>query len=126
MSVVGIGTDLVSIERLTGALDRHGSALYERLFTERERAEAPPGREPEHFAGRFAAKEAVLKAIGTGWSGGVTWHDVETLRVPGGAPELRLTGVAAEIAARQGARRWHLSLTHDAGFALAFAVAAQA
>ena len=96
--VAGIGTDVVEVGRIRSALSRHGSRFVRRAFTEAEADYCSSKKDPAvHFAGRFAAKEAVLKALGVGWSGGVGWRDVEIL--PGeGAPRVRLRGRAAEVA----------------------------
>ncbi len=125
MHVVGHGIDLVEVARIAGMIDRHGERFLERVFTPGERAYAGRSvkRSAEHLAARFAAKEAVLKAIGTGWRSGIAWTDVEVVREPSGAPGVRVSGVAAEIAAALGATRWMLSLTHAGGFAAASAIA---
>ena len=125
MPIVAIGTDLARIERLAGAWERRGDRLLERLFTaaEREYCERRPRTRFAHYAGRFAVKEAVMKALGTGWRSGVRWVDIETLRDPGQAPRLRLHGACARHAERQGIARIHISITHDGGMAMAVAVA---
>jgi holo-[acyl-carrier protein] synthase len=98
-------------------------ALVERLFTETERAYAERSRDPgPRLAVRFAAKEAVLKALGVG-IGGAGFRDVEVLRDPEGRPSLALTGRAAALSARRGVRRWHVSLTHTDTVAIASVVA---
>ena len=122
--ILAVGLDLVEIDRFRTSLERGGVRFRERLFTPREQALARPlGREAEFLAGRFAAKEAVLKCLGTGWSQGVAWRDVEILSTPGGAPELSLAGRAAEVAAGLGFRGWTLSITHTERTAAAVAVA---
>jgi holo-[acyl-carrier protein] synthase len=123
--IVALGLDLLAIERLEQALERRGERLLERLFTPAERAycERRPARRVTHYAGRFAVKEAVMKALGTGWTRGVRWVDIEVRRVPGGAPELALHGASAAIARARGIERWHVTITHDAGIAAAVAVA---
>lgn len=124
MAVVGHGIDLVEVTRIAGMIDRHGERFLARCFTPGERAYAEGRkRRDEHLAARFAAKEAVLKALGTGWRGGIAWTDVEVTLEPSGAPTLRLTGQAAQYAEELGARRWVLSLTHAGGFAAASAIA---
>jgi holo-[acyl-carrier protein] synthase len=125
MSIVSLGLDLTEIERLREVEARRGTRLLERLFTEGERAycERRPARRIVHYAGRFAVKEAVMKALGTGWSRGVRWRDIEVRRAPGRAPELVLHGASAALAERRGIARWHVTITHDAGIAAAVVVA---
>jgi len=126
-SVAGIGIDAVDIGRFRKVLDRR-PALAERVFTDAERADAAGRGDPaEHLAARFAAKEAVMKALGTGL-GGFALRDVEVVRAGGtgagrGAPSLRLAHRAAALAADRGVRRWHLSLTHTDALALAMVLA---
>lgn len=128
MPIVGLGVDLVGVERIEKLLERHEDRFLERCFTESERsyAESNPKRRGEHLAARFAAKEAVLKALGTGWAEGIGWIDVEVVRSDAGSPSVKLTGRAAEIARRRGITSWHLSLSHASGFAVASAVAERA
>ena len=121
--IVGIGIDLVEVSRMARALDRSGPRLLERLFTPEERAGCQAlGGGAQRWAVRFAAKEAVLKALGTGWSGGVTWHDVEILRARDQPPRVRLGGKADRVARSLGGAVWHLSLTHQRTHAAAVAV----
>ena len=119
--IVGIGTDLVSISRFAAAL-RRTPALAERLFTPAERA-GPDGqpRSTASLAARFAAKEAAAKAVGA--PAGYQLADCEVVSGPGGRPELRIGGRLAQVAAERGVSAWHVSLTHDAGAAVAFVVA---
>ncbi len=124
MGVLGHGIDLTETARIGSMLDEHAERFLERCFTPREVADAGDGpRRVEHLAARFAAKEAALKALGTGWSRGVGWTDVEVVRTASGRPELRVTGRAAEIAAERGVTRWHVSLTHTKGHAVASVIA---
>jgi holo-[acyl-carrier protein] synthase len=120
--IVGTGLDLVEISRVAALLRRHGSRGLERLFTWNEirycRAQARPEL---HYAARFAAKEAVLKVLGTGWSHGIGWLDVEVTRTEG-KPGVALSGEAARIAKKLKVRRIHLSLTHTDSWAAAQAV----
>ena len=98
--------------------------MLTRLFTDGERAYCDRRRERmTHYAGRFAVKEAVMKVLGTGWTRGVRWRDIEVVRQPGSAPTLVLHGVAHEIAREKGIARIHITITHDAGLAAAVAVA---
>jgi holo-[acyl-carrier protein] synthase len=125
MSIVSLGLDLTQIERLAEAETRRGERFLERIFTARERAycERRAARRHVHYAGRFAVKEAVMKALGTGWTRGVRWVDIEVVRAPGSAPELLLHGETAAIARAKGIDRWHVTITHDAGIAAAVVVA---
>ena len=122
--IIGIGTDLVSIPRMRKALARWQDRLVERLYTPQEIVECDGRAQPEvHFASRFAAKEAVLKALGTGWGEGIAWREVEVLGGKGMAPEIHLRGRAREVALRRGIRQALLSLSHDGDYALAFVIA---
>ncbi|MCW2713295.1 MAG: putative holo-ACP synthase [Frankiales bacterium] len=114
--IVGVGIDVVQVERLARALQRT-PGLADRLFTEAERA---TGR-TESLAARFAAKEAVAKALGA--PGGLRWRDAEVVREPSGRPRLVLHGGVAAEAAAQGIATWHLSLSHDGGVATAVVIA---
>lgn len=124
MSVFGHGIDLVEVSRIAGMVDRHGQRFLTRCFTpgELDYAEARK-RMDEHLAARFAAKEAVLKALGTGWRSGIAWTDVEVALDPAGAPCVRLHGQAARLARQAGVVEWRLSLSHAGGFAMASAIA---
>lgn len=120
--MIGIGVDLVEIDRMRAALARTPT-LVDRLFTAEERAYAEAARDPApRFAARFAAKEAAMKALGVGL-GAVDWHDLEVLRAESGAPSLRVTGRAYELAVDAGISRWLLTLTHTDSTAEAIAVA---
>ena len=105
--IVGSGIDIVEIARIERALERRGERFRQRIFTERERSDCERrARSGPHFALRFAAKEAGMKAIGTGWRRGVAWRDFEVIEGSGGL-EIRLSGRASEFAAaRQGDRAW--------------------
>lgn len=118
----GTGTDIVSIARLGRSLAR-GPAFAEEVFTEREREYCEARRRPaEHFAARFAAKEAFLKAVGVGIFGGVVLRDVEVARGEDGPPLLRLGPTAAEALQRAGATRSLVSLSHERDYAIAVVV----
>jgi holo-[acyl-carrier protein] synthase len=114
------GVDLVEIERIQQTINRHGEHFLERVFTPLELEQA--GKRPASLAARFAAKEAVAKALGTG-IGAVAWREIEILREPSGRPVLSLSGSAAEQAAVQGLEGWSISLSHTTTHAIAFAVA---
>lgn len=120
--MIGVGLDVVDVERFRAALART-PGLIDRLFTAGEAAYAAAAADPaERYAVRFAAKEAVLKALGLGL-GAVGWHDIEVVRAPSGAPSLVLTGRALRAAEDAGVARWHLSLSHTATVAQAIAIA---
>jgi holo-[acyl-carrier protein] synthase len=118
--IVGTGIDIAEVPRIREAIARHGQRFLQRIFTEAEikYCESKANR-VERYAARFAAKEAGMKAIGTGWNHGVRWRDIEVARKPGGRPTLLLHGKAAEFAARLGAVNIALSLTHTAEQAMA-------
>jgi len=118
--IVGTGIDLAEVPRIREVIERHGERFLKRIFTEGEiqYCESKANR-VERYAARFAAKEAGMKAIGTGWNHGVRWRDIEVARKPGGRPTLLLHGKAAEFAAKLGATNIALSLTHTAEQAFA-------
>ena len=119
----GLGIDLIEIRRLERALAAHGERLERRIFTDRERADCNSRRDRvQALAARFAAKEACLKALGTGWSQGLTFRSVEVVRTESGRPELRLHGAASERARREGITSLSVSLTHRPGVAGAVVV----
>jgi holo-[acyl-carrier protein] synthase len=122
--VIGLGTDLIEIERIEHSVARFGQRFLERVFTPGEIAycHAKKGS-AESFAARFAAKEAGAKALGTGISRGVSWKEFEVKRKPGQRPELHLSGRAAEIARELGVKRMSLSLTHSRQMSMAVVVA---
>jgi holo-[acyl-carrier protein] synthase len=122
MNIVGVGTDLVEIERFRLAVERR-ARLPERLFSDDERAYAFRHRDPvPRLAARFAAKEAVMKALGVGL-GAFKLRDVEVVRRRSGAPVIGLHGKAAVLADERGVGAWHLSLTHSESMAMAVAIA---
>ena len=118
--MLSTGVDLIEIDRVAGVLERYGDRFLRRVFTPDEIAYCR-GRAP-NLAARFAAKEAVMKSLGTGFRG-VGWRDVEVVRAPSGAPSPRLHGRAKRRAQRLGVTEIGVSLSHSRGFALAFAVA---
>ncbi|MFV0252942.1 MAG: holo-ACP synthase [Beutenbergiaceae bacterium] len=115
--VVGVGIDVVDVTRFLLALDR-APGLRTRLFTPAER-DLPPNS----LAARFAAKEAIAKALGS--PGGMRWHDCTVHRVPGGPPRVEISGTVAAVADQLGITHWHLSISHDAGIASAVAIASR-
>ena len=125
MSVIAHGIDLVEISRIAEMLDAHGDRFTDRCFSEAEQiyAEAGGSRRAERYAARFACKEAVLKALGTGWSSGISWRDIEVLREPSGEPLLSLSGKCSELAQRLGVASWKVSISHTATTAVASVIA---
>lgn len=121
--IVGTGVDITEVARIAAAVERFGSRFLERVFTPEEvrYCTAKPNA-AERLAARFAAKEAGMKAIGTGLRHGISWQDLEVVREPGGRPLLRYSGKAAEFARQLGCNRVQLSLTHTAEQALAFVI----
>ena len=120
MDIIGTGLDATEISRIAETIERYGERFIRRIFTEGEIAYCRRKRDfASSFAARFAAKEAAMKAIGTGLRHGVTWHDVEVGREPGGRPTILFTGKAAEFAAQLGMKRVALSLTHTEETAMA-------
>jgi len=123
MGVRGVGVDLVRIPRLREVIARWDERFLRRVFTEDEIAYCRARRDPVvHFAARFAAKEAGMKALGTGASRGVQWRELEVRREPGQAPTLELHGRSRELGLARGGRRVLLALSHDGDYALAHAL----
>ena len=118
--IVSVGIDMIEVARVRATLKRT-PRFVERVFTERERnyCDARGAVAAQHYAARFAAKEAALKALGTGWSGGVAWQDVEITRDDAGAPTLIFRGRALELFNGSGATRAHVSLAHTNEHAIA-------
>jgi holo-[acyl-carrier protein] synthase len=125
MPILGHGIDLVETHRIQKLLDTHGQHFLDRVFTPAEQryCARQPKRRIEHLAGRFAAKEAILKALGTGWSGGIAWTDMEILPESTGRPGLRLTGQCQAVAQKIGITQWHISISHIQTHATASAIA---
>jgi len=122
--ILAIGTDLCEVDRVRSALERLGERFERRIWTDAERAYCRKRlRFAESFAARFAAKEAVMKALGTGWRKGVRWVDIEVVRAPGQAPTIVLHGASRAHAQRRGIVRFHLSLTHTEELAEAIVIA---
>jgi len=120
-----MGVDLAEVPRIRQAVERYGRRFLERVYTTRELAYVDRRGEASRFerlAGRFAAKEAGMKAIGTGWRRGVRWQDFEVSNLPSGRPTLLLHGVAAKVAAELGVRNVVLSVTHTAEQAMAVVI----
>ena len=121
--IIGTGIDLCEVGRIQEAIERHGQRMLDRVFTEREVAYAErKANRYERYAARFAAKEAGMKALGTGWSGGLGWRDLEVTNLLSGRPTLAFHGVAAQIAQRMGVKNISLSLTHTSEQAIALVI----
>ena len=125
MRILGHGIDLVDTQRIAHMLEQHGERFLLRCFTDDERryAAANAQRQVEHLAGRFAAKEAIFKALGTGWAGGIAWTDAQVVRQPSGRPGVHLTGRCAQVAEQLGVTEWWLSISHIHTHAIASAIA---
>jgi len=118
--IVGMGVDMAEISRVREAIERHGERFLQRIFTPEEIAYCRRFKDSqERFAARFAAKEAAMKALGTGWRRGVSWQDFEVSNLPSGKPCLRLSGKALEIFESLGGSSVLVSLTHTGPYALA-------
>ena len=127
MSLLAHGIDMVECARMKELIDRYGDRFLKRVFTEGELAYSiGRKREVEHLAGRFAAKEAVLKLLGTGWRKGINWTDIEVYNEPSGQPRLRLAGKCRQIADERGFGRILISISHIETHAIASAVAESA
>ena len=124
MRIIGHGVDIVDSERIARMLDQHEQRFLERCYTEAELAycNANAARRVEHLAGRFAAKEAILKVLGTGWSGGIAWTDAEIVREESGKPTVALHGRCAEVAGELGITDWWLSISHIKTHSVASAI----
>lgn len=120
--IVGLGLDVVELERIEAIYARHGEAFVRRFCREGEPARRQGAAFIEHLGGLFAAKEAVLKALGTGWAAGLAFRQVEIVRLPSGAPTVKLHGAAERRFAELGAMAIHLSVTHERRYAAAVAV----
>jgi len=124
MEIVAHGIDLVDCPRIEQMIQRHGERFVKRVFTADEQAYAEKNKnEVEKLAGRFAAKEAVLKLVGTGWRGKIAWTDIEIINNAAGQPEVTLGGEVEKIADQLGIKHISVSITHTANFAIASAVA---
>ena len=118
--IVGTGIDITEVPRIAETIERHGERFLHRVFTDGEIAYCDSkANRVERYAARFAAKEAAMKALGTGWNRGVRWRDVEVCREPGGRPTIQFHGKGAEFYARLGAKHVALSLSHTAQQAVA-------
>jgi len=124
MATIAHGIDLVDFPRIEEMIKRHDDRFLDRIFTAAEQAYADANRNRiEKLAGRFAAKEAVLKLIGTGWRGKIAWTDIEVINNPVGQPEVTITGEVKKIAEKLRIKQISISITHTANFAICSAVA---
>ncbi|MBZ5553121.1 MAG: holo-ACP synthase [Acidobacteriia bacterium] len=121
---IGIGIDLIELNRVRSSLKRHGNRFKQRLFTEGEieYCEAKGSNAFRHYAARFSAKEAVMKALGLGWQKGISWKEIEVYRSETGQPQIRLAGSTARTALKLKSKRILLSLTHSEHYAAAFVI----
>jgi holo-[acyl-carrier protein] synthase len=124
MGIIAHGIDLVDFPRIEDMVKRHGERFLDRVFTVAEQQYANANKNGiEKLAGRFAAKEAVMKLVGTGWRGKIAWTDIEVVNTETGQPEVRLSGEVKKIADKLGITQISVSITHAANFAIASAVA---
>lgn len=125
MEIISHGVDIVQISRIQRACKQHGDSFVERIYTPAERAYCLDVRMPAiRFSGRFAAKEAVMKALGTGWRGGMKWTDIETLSDELGKPVVRVYGEAVQRAEQLGIHTFHISISHSGDYAIASVIGA--
>jgi holo-[acyl-carrier protein] synthase len=124
MNILGLGTDIVECLRIAQMIERHGELFLGRVYTPHEIEYCSTRKTAvQHYAGRWAAKEAVLKAMGTGWIRGITWRDVEIRSVPGRKPTIALAGGARDICEQQGVAEMLISISHCRHYATACAIA---
>ncbi len=124
LPVISVGTDIVEVVRIGQMIERHGEVFLNRVYTDDEIRYCQRRKEyTQHFAGRWAAKEAVMKTLGTGWSRGVGWRDIEICSSRSGAPSIVLRGAAREIAEQAGISDILISISHCRAFATATAIA---
>jgi holo-[acyl-carrier protein] synthase len=124
MPIVGHGIDIIETARIKRSFDEHGQRFLDRVFTPAEQQYCAQNKKRyfEHLAGRFAAKEAVLKVLGTGWRGGIAWTDIEIVNEISGQPKVTLSGESLRIASQLGIARWHISISHIETHATASAI----
>lgn len=124
--IQGLGTDIVEIVRIGEMIERHGELFLQRVYTDQEVAYCQKRTASyQHFAGRWAAKEAVLKALGTGWAKGIAWRDIEVVSFPSGQPRVAIHGAVRELSEQAGIAGYLLSISHCRSHATAVAVAVQ-
>jgi holo-[acyl-carrier protein] synthase len=124
MAILGHGIDIIETARIRHSIEEHGQRFLDRVYTPAEQAYCAKNRKRyhEHLAGRFAAKEAVLKVLGTGWRGGIAWTDIEILPEPSGQPKIQLSGECLRIAQQLRITQWHVSISHIETHATASAI----
>ena len=124
MSIVGVGVDIVECLRIAQMIERHGELFITRVYTDLEIEYCTTRKAAtQHYAGRWAAKEAVLKAIGTGWRRGIGWRDIEIRNDRNGAPTVLLRGGARDVMDRAGIGSMHVTISHCRSYAVAYVVA---
>lgn len=124
MDIIGIGTDIVECPRIGRMVENHGELFLRRVYTEREIRYCQARKHAiEHFAGRWAAKEAILKALGTGWSRGVGWTEIEIRNGEDGQPHVRVCGAAKDAAIRRKVGDIRVTIAHCRTYATAYAIA---
>ena|SRR5688572_21342919 len=128
MPIVGHGIDIIETARIRRSVEEHGERFLDRVYTlgEQEYCQRSRKRYFEHLAGRFAAKEAVLKVLGTGWRGGIAWTDIEIVSLGSGQPKVMLSGECERIARELGIASWHVSISHIETHATASAIGLRA
>lgn len=123
MQIIGIGTDIIECLRIAQMIERHGETFITRVYTEHEIGYCSTKKAAtQHYAGRWAAKEAVLKVLGTGWKKGISWRDVEVVNKPSGAPIINLYGGAREVAEQLKINSLLISISHCRSHATAYAI----
>ncbi len=124
LRVIGVGTDIIECLRIAQMIERHGELFINRVYTSYEIRYCQQRKQAtQHFAGRWAAKEAILKALGTGWRRGISWRDVEVRNEPSGKPVVGLRGGAREVVEQLGIREMLVSISHCRSHAMAYALA---
>ncbi len=124
MNILGIGTDIIECLRIAQMIERHGELFIRRVYTEHEIGYCSTKKaSTQHYAGRWAAKEAVLKVLGTGWKRGISWRDIEVRNKPSGAPTITLYAGARDVAEQLGIQKLHISISHCRSHATASSVA---
>jgi holo-[acyl-carrier protein] synthase len=124
MPILGTGTDIVECLRIAQMIERHGELFLTRVYTDHEIAYCTARKAAtQHYAGRWAAKEAVLKALGTGWRRGISWRDIEVRNDRNGSPAVILSGGARDAMEQSGIRRLHITISHCRCHAVAYVVA---
>lgn len=124
MDVIGIGTDITECLRIARMIERHGDLFINRVYTDEEIRYCQNRKQAtQHYAGRWAAKEAILKALGTGWIRGITWRDIEIRNEPGGRPTVAVRGGTKDVVERLGVAKLLVSISHCHTHATAYAIA---